>query len=90
MEELAKHGTQLPSNMMGLTDEQIEELKLIDEWGETCTPSGGSSFEKDPVGRRNGKQPNQKMQEVIARSIGEVKAAISHVRFRSIQSKFSQ
>lgn len=54
MEELAEHGVFLPPNMQGLTDEQIEELKLKDEWGEKCIPSGGSVFKKDDIGRRNG------------------------------------
>lgn len=54
MEELAEHGVFLPPNMQGLTDEQIEELKLKDEWGEKCIPSGGSVFTKDDIGRRNG------------------------------------
>lgn len=54
MEELAEHGVFLPPNMQGLTDEQIEELKLKDEWGEKCVPSGGSVFTKDDIGRRNG------------------------------------
>ncbi|XP_059133675.1 cilia- and flagella-associated protein 298 [Peromyscus eremicus] len=42
VEELAAHGVFLPPNMQGLTDEQIQELKLKDEWGEKCVPSGGS------------------------------------------------
>lgn len=58
MEELAEHGLFLPPNMHGLTDEQIEELKLKDEWGERCVPSGGAVFKKDDIGRRNG-QGNQ-------------------------------
>lgn len=53
IEELAKHGTMLPPNMMGLTDEQVEELKLKDEWGEKCVPSGGWSFNKDVIGTWN-------------------------------------
>ncbi|XP_023597067.1 cilia- and flagella-associated protein 298 [Trichechus manatus latirostris] len=57
MEELAEHGVFLPPNMQGLTDDQIEELKLKDEWGEKCVPSGGSVFKKDDVGRRNGQGP---------------------------------
>jgi hypothetical protein len=79
MEELAKHGTSLPSNMQGLTDEQIGELKLVDTYGETCTPSGGYTMNPDPIERRNGKQPNEKMQEIISRVITESKAAISKV-----------
>ncbi|KAF6117957.1 cilia and flagella associated protein 298 [Phyllostomus discolor] len=54
MEELAEHGVFLPPNMQGLTDDQIEELKLRDEWGEKCVPSGGAVFRKDDIGRRNG------------------------------------
>lgn len=41
LEDLAKHGITLPPNMQGLTDEQIVELKLKDEWAEKCRPSGG-------------------------------------------------
>ncbi|XP_023316228.1 UPF0769 protein C21orf59 homolog A-like [Trichogramma pretiosum] len=50
LEELANHGTMLPQNMQGLTDEQIEELHLVDEWGEKCCPSGGWTFNKDIMG----------------------------------------
>ncbi|XP_064008491.1 cilia- and flagella-associated protein 298 isoform X2 [Pogoniulus pusillus] len=77
MEELAEHGTFLPYNMQGLTDEQIEELKLKDEWAEKCVPSGGSVFKKDEIGRRNGHAPNEKMQQVIKKTIEEAKALIS-------------
>lgn len=55
MEELAEHGTSLPPNMQGLTDEQVEDLRLRDEWGESCIPSGGFLEKKDEIGRRNGK-----------------------------------
>ncbi|XP_076623694.1 cilia- and flagella-associated protein 298 isoform X3 [Colletes latitarsis] len=77
IEELAKHGTMLPQNMMGLTDEQVEELKLKDEWGEKCVPMGGWTFNKDVIGRRNGRQPNAKMREVLDRTIGEARAMVS-------------
>jgi cilia- and flagella-associated protein 298 len=69
MEELANYGCLLPPEMMGLTDEQIEELKLVDNWAETCIPSGGFNHAKDPVGRRNGRQPTANMQEVLRNSI---------------------
>lgn len=52
MEELAKHGTMLPSNMMGLTDEQVIELKLKDEWADKCSPMGGWTFNKDVMGKK--------------------------------------
>lgn len=54
MAELAEHGIILPPNMQGLADEQIEDLKLKDEWEAKCVPSGGSIFKKDEIGRRNG------------------------------------
>lgn len=52
--ELADHGITLPPNMQGLTEEQIMELKLKDEWEDKCVPSGGPLFHKDDIGRRNG------------------------------------
>lgn len=52
--ELADHGITLPPNMQGLTEEQIVELKLRDEWEDKCVPSGGPVLRKDEIGRRNG------------------------------------
>ncbi|XP_054611102.1 cilia- and flagella-associated protein 298-like isoform X2 [Dunckerocampus dactyliophorus] len=77
MAELAEHGITLPPNMQGLTDEQIVELKLKDEWEEKCVPSGGAVFKKDDVGRRNGQAPNDKMKEVLLKTVDEVKALVS-------------
>ncbi|KAJ8678640.1 hypothetical protein QAD02_014427 [Eretmocerus hayati] len=77
MEDLANHGTMLPPNMMGLTDEQVEELHLKDEWGEKCIPSGGWTYNRDVIGRRNGKQPNENMQNVIKKAIEDARAMIS-------------
>lgn len=54
MEQLADHGITLPPNMQGLTDEQVEELKLHDDWADKCKPSGGPVFNQDKIGRRNG------------------------------------
>lgn len=62
--------------MMGLTDEQIEELKLVDIWAEKCIPSGGSIETKDPVGRRNGRTPLPNMQEVLRKAIVDAIAMI--------------
>ena len=54
IEELAEHGISMPPNMQGLTDDQVEDLKLVDEWADKCVPSGGYEFKKDDIGRRNG------------------------------------
>ncbi|XP_054481538.1 cilia- and flagella-associated protein 298 [Anoplopoma fimbria] len=75
--ELADHGITLPPNMQGLTEEQIVELKLKDEWEDKCVPSGGPVFKQDEVGRRNGHAPNDKMKEVLMRTVEEAKALIS-------------
>lgn len=77
IEELAEHGVTLPPNMQGLTDEQIEELKLKDEWETKCVPSGGSVFKKDEVGRRNGHAPNENIKKVLQKTMEEAKALIS-------------
>ncbi|XP_053561945.1 cilia- and flagella-associated protein 298 [Bombina bombina] len=75
--ELAEHGITLPPNMQGLTDEQITDLKLKDEWEDKCVPSGGSVFEKDDIGRRNGQAPNENMKQVLKKTVEEAKALIS-------------
>lgn len=75
--ELGNHGIALPPNMQGLTEEQIEELKLKDEWEEKCIPSGGPVFRKDEIGRRNGQAPSDKMKEVLTRTVEEAKALTS-------------
>lgn len=76
IEELANHGTALPPNMVGLTDDQIIELKLKDESASICIPSGGYIFNKDPCGRRNGQQPNDKMQELLKKTCMEAKEMV--------------
>ncbi|XP_072514562.1 cilia- and flagella-associated protein 298 [Salminus brasiliensis] len=75
--ELADHGITLPPNMQGLTDDQVTDLKLKDEWEEKCIPSGGSEFKKDKIGRRNGHAPNDKMKTVLKTTMEEAKALIS-------------
>ncbi|KAF2889665.1 hypothetical protein ILUMI_16508 [Ignelater luminosus] len=77
MEELAKYGTLYPPEILGLTEEQVEELKLVDHWGDKCVPSGGYTEVKDPIGRRNGKQPRKEMQDVLNNTIKEAKELIS-------------
>lgn len=76
MEELANYGIMLPLNMIGLTDEQVEELKLEDPLADNCAPSGGYNQTKDPVGRRNGRQPLPNMQELLRKSINDAIAMV--------------
>ncbi|XP_068186906.1 cilia- and flagella-associated protein 298 isoform X2 [Antennarius striatus] len=77
VKELADHGITLPPNMQGLAEEQIEELNLKDQWEDKCVPSGGSVFKRDEIGRRNGHAPNDKMKDVLMRTVEEAKALIS-------------
>lgn len=77
IEELAEHGTMYPPEILGLTEEQVTELKLVDHWGNKCNPSGGFTFVKDPIGRRNGKQPMKNMQELLKKTVNEAKELIS-------------
>ncbi|XP_018319836.1 cilia- and flagella-associated protein 298 [Agrilus planipennis] len=77
LEELAKYGTLYPPEILGLTEEQVKELKREDYWGERCIPSGGYDLVKDPIGRRNGKQPKKDMQDLLNKTIKEAKDLIS-------------
>lgn len=77
IEELAKYGTLYPPEILGLTEEQVEELKLVDYYGDKCIPSGGFTLVKDPVGRRNGKQPKKEMQDVLTKTVKEAREMIS-------------
>ena len=42
-----------------------------------CQPSGGVRVNKDPVGRRNGQAPNDKMKDVLKRTAEESKQMVS-------------
>ncbi|XP_071134829.1 cilia- and flagella-associated protein 298-like [Mytilus edulis] len=83
MEELAKHGVTLPPNMQGLTEEQLVDLKLKDDWGEKCIPSGGWIEFKDPLTIRNGKAPQKNMADLINKTIKEAKDMISKKKVQS-------
>lgn len=55
IELLAQHGVMMVPEMQGLTEQQVEELKLKDTFTDVCIPSGGFIMNPDPVGRRNGR-----------------------------------
>lgn len=76
MELLAEHGISKPPDMQGLTEEQVQELRLKDETS-TYYPSGGSRSNPDDIGRRTGMAPVEKLAEVMRRTISEARAAIS-------------
>ena len=46
--------------MQGLSEDQIAELKLKDEFVDVCIPSGGHVDAPDPMGRRNGRGDTQR------------------------------
>ncbi|CAF0731158.1 unnamed protein product [Didymodactylos carnosus] len=74
---LAKHGITLPINMQGLTEEQITELKLKDEYEDVCIPMDGYIEEEDVTGRRNGRSPTEKMKEILNKTVQDAKDKIS-------------
>lgn len=61
IDQLAEHGIMKPPEMQGLSDEQIDELKLKDDWAAKCYPSGEVHNQPDPIGRRggNGRIPSE-------------------------------
>lgn len=75
--ELANHGIAKPTEAVGLTDEQILELKIQDLWTPKVFPSGGSVFNKDVIGRRTGNAPTAKLAEVLKKTCADAKAATS-------------
>lgn len=77
IEYLSNAGITLPPNMQGLTDEQIVDLKLVDEWANKCVPSGGYIEKRDELGRRNGRVPNEKMAQVLMNTVKEAKEKVS-------------
>ncbi|XP_064085897.1 cilia- and flagella-associated protein 298-like isoform X1 [Macrobrachium nipponense] len=83
MEMLAEHGPSLPPEMQGLTEDQIKDLELEDEWAEICIPSGGFSMNKDVCGKRNGRQPVENMREILHKTIKEAKGIISKEQVKS-------
>lgn len=74
---LAEHGIAKPPDAVGLTEEQIAEMKIKDEWTPKCYPSGGSVFQKDEIGRRTGNAPTPKLAEVLRKTCADAKAAAS-------------
>lgn len=96
MEELIKYGPMFSPEIMGLTEEQVKELKLIDVWEEKVESSGGWNYNKDPIGRRNGRQPQQNMQIVLKKAIDEAKDLVSKIlidkneslTFKQVQNAF--
>jgi len=77
VEMLADFGIAKPMEAMGLTDEQIVELKIQDLWTPKCYPSGGSVFNRDDIGRRTGNAPTPQLAEVLKKTCAEAKEAIS-------------
>lgn len=75
---LAEHGTALPPEMRGLLEEQIAELKLTDDEGDACQPSGGAEFVRDPLQRRTGRAPKKpEMKEVLKKTAEEARKMVS-------------
>ncbi|KAI8423842.1 hypothetical protein MSG28_012852 [Choristoneura fumiferana] len=83
LDELKDHGTFMPLEMQGLTDEQIKELKLEDPWAKRCAPMNYVEA-KDDMGRRCGLAPPPNLQEVLKKAAETAKEFVSkkHVDLR--------
>ena len=46
LEQLSSHGASLPPDMVGLTDEQVTELGLVDTWTQENKPAEGFTVNK--------------------------------------------
>jgi len=77
IEGLAEFGIAKPVEAVGLTDEQIIELKIKDLWTPKCFPSGGSIENRDVIGRRTGNAPKPELAEVLKKTCAEAMAATS-------------
>ncbi|XP_055355513.1 cilia- and flagella-associated protein 298-A-like [Paramacrobiotus metropolitanus] len=76
MDYLADHGVSLPTNMVGLLPDQIQELKLTDPGATMHTPSGGSISNPDPHLKRNGHAPDEEMAKLLRTTCEAAKQSI--------------
>ncbi|GIY77097.1 cilia- and flagella-associated protein 298-A [Caerostris extrusa] len=77
IEELSKHGVSFPTNMQGLTEQQISDLVLKDDWAQKNLSPSDYVINKDPMGKRNGLAPLPKYAEVLTKTTAEAKARVS-------------
>lgn len=77
IEELVKHGPMYPPEILGLTEEQVIEMKLVDIWEDKVVPQNGWQPNKDPIGRRNGRQPKENMQKILLKAVDDAKRMVS-------------
>ncbi|KAI0987204.1 hypothetical protein GJ496_004685 [Pomphorhynchus laevis] len=73
---LKDYGLQMPTDMRGLAPSQLKDLNLTNEWARDYEPSGGYNYNADPLLERNGEAPNEKMQNLIERTVNDIKCRI--------------
>ncbi|XP_043225865.1 cilia- and flagella-associated protein 298-like isoform X2 [Amphibalanus amphitrite] len=81
--ELAQHGIALPPEMVGLTEDQVTDLKLQDSQADIAVPSGGFQMHADPLGRRNGRAPKDNMVQVLTKARDEAAAIVAKDQARA-------
>lgn len=77
IETLAAHGPMHPPEILGLTEEQVDELKLVDPFADSVVPQDGWQPNKDPCGRRNGRQPKAAQQKCLLDAVEAAKKMVS-------------
>lgn len=68
----------MPPEIVELLPEQAAELGLKDMWADRCAPHGWVK-NLDPIGRRCGRQPPNKMQQVLSSAVENSRQIISKV-----------
>ncbi len=69
--------------MVGLLENQLEELKLRDEVGMSCVPPRGTTERKDPLLKRNGMAPVDEDAEFLRKAMTEATNLVSVVSLYS-------
>lgn len=73
---LACHGIAKAPKVRGLLEDQVKELKLVDEEVERCEPVGGSDEAADPVEFRVGRCPTGPFKELLIEAAKSVESKL--------------
>ena len=88
--DLANHGIAKAPKVRGLLEEQVQELKLVDEEVERCQPVGGYIDCPDPVEFRVGYAPTAAFKELLANVAKDAETLMKNEKEYFSKSKFAQ
>lgn len=90
IDDLANHGIAKAPKIRGLLEEQVQELKLIDEEVERCQPVGGTLECPDPLEFRVGLAPTPPFKELLTRAAQEAKLKVKNEKQLLSKEDFGQ